>query len=96
MFKHCDQFTRAALTTQKYLGVALCTKQHGHVSEHAHRVEGNGGNALCVQHVCIVPAVWVSKDVPCLRAVASVGRQHRHCYGVFLNSAFLHQSLTYW
>lgn len=86
----CDQFINAALTTQKYLRVVLCTEQHGHVSKHAHCGEGNKGNALCVQHVCIAPAIWVSKDVSRLCAVASAQKQHRHCWNIFLHSAFLH------
>lgn len=58
----------------------LRTEEHGHVCKHADCGEGNRGNALCVQHVCIVPSIWVSKDVSCLCAVASVRRQQRRCY----------------
>lgn len=55
--------------------MAAGTKQHGHVSEHADNDEGNRGNALCVQHVWIVPAIGVTKDVACLSAVTTVKRQ---------------------
>lgn len=55
--------------------MAAGTEQHGHMSEHADNGEGNGGNALCVQHVWIVPAIGVAEDVACLSAVTSVRRQ---------------------
>lgn len=60
--------------------MAPCTEQHGHMSKHADCAERNWGNALCVQHVCIVPAIWVPEDVSRLCAVASVRRQSRNNY----------------
>lgn len=58
--------------------MAPCTEQHGHMSKHADCGERNWGNALCVQHVRIVPAIWVPEDVSCLCAVASIRRQCRN------------------
>lgn len=55
--------------------MAAYTEQHSHVSEHADGGEGNRGNALCVQHVWIIPAIGVAEDVACLSAVTSVRRQ---------------------
>lgn len=58
-----------------YLWVAAGTEQHGHVGEHADYGKGNRGNALCVQHVWIVPTPGVAKDVSWLSAVTPIGRQ---------------------
>lgn len=60
--------------------MAPCTEQHGHMSKHADCGEGKCGNALCVQHVRIVPAIWVPEDVSCLCVVASVRSQCRNNY----------------
>lgn len=52
--------------------VAPSTEQQSHVGQHADDSKGNRGEALGVQHVCIVPAFGVSEDMACLSAVASV------------------------
>lgn len=69
-----------------YLPVAPCTEQHGHMSKHADCGERDWGNALCVQHVRIVPAIWVPEDVSCLCVVASVRRQSRNHYKMYTTS----------
>lgn len=47
-------------------------EQQGHVRQHADDSKRNGGDALGVQHVWIVPAFRISEDVAFLRAVTSV------------------------
>lgn len=63
-----------------YLCLAADTKQHGHVGEHADNDEGNRGNALCVQHVWIVPAMGVTQDVALLSTVTTIRRQQASKY----------------
>lgn len=60
--------------------MAACTEQHSHVCKHADNGEGNRGKALCVQHVWIIPATGVAKDVASLSAVTSVKRQFINKY----------------
>jgi len=66
---HYFVLLKAAPLSQSYLYVAAGTEQHCHVSEHPDNGEGNRGHALCVHHVWIVPACWVTKDVASLSAV---------------------------
>lgn len=54
-----------------YLLVFDYTKQHGHVCEHPDNDEGNMGNTLRVQHVWIVSAHGVAKDVARQRTSAT-------------------------
>lgn len=54
------------------------SQQHGHVIEHADDAEGNWRDVFRVQHVWIVSATGVTKDVAWLGAVTPVERQPIH------------------